>query len=120
MKHFIISVAIFLAVGAASVYSDVYTKRVFAQINEKAELLEEIEQVEPQHIYLADGIRDIFTQEKNMLRLFVNKEHIKEIDIHIELLEISAVSGNAEECRRTSVELTNTLQYILDYAKAFN
>lgn len=120
MRHFVISFIIFFAILTITVFSHNYTKNIFQSINRKADLLTTAEKVSLEEYNTISDIKETFESKKNMLQLFVNKEHIKEIETNIKLLENAAVNNDIDACRTNSIEIVCMLEHIDDYLKAFD
>lgn len=120
MKHFILSAIIFVVLLAGSFTAHMYTKSIVNEIEKVITPMTTTRQVTQRDIYGAEKIKDIFFENKKMLRFFVNKEHIQKVEISILFLDDAAKNGNRDKLRENSLEIASMLDHIEGYLTAFN
>ena len=60
-------------------------------------------------------IKDKFYKQKNMLQLFINKEHIEEFETSILLIEEAISNDNLSDKSDTLIETICLVSHIVDY-----
>ena len=65
-------------------------------------------------------IKEKFYKQKNMLQLFVNKEHIKELETSILLIEKSVENDSLSDNSDKLIETICLVSQIIDYTTAIN
>ena len=111
MKSFKYSIIIFLSILIICVSSNVYVKKQisvfknsFSQYNSS-----------PAEIEI---LKNNFYKNKNMLRLFINKEHIRELETSILLYENYNAAGDISGCKELMIETMCLLSQIEEYITA--
>ena len=104
MKHFYITVFIFVSIIGFCQFSDKYVNKTVEIFENKIETAENYEDY--------NEMKDLFQSKKNMLRLFLNKEHIDYIELRLSLLENRYYCNNKYETEKISIEILNGLDDI--------
>ncbi len=110
MKHFKICISVFCLVIFFTFFVDYNaTLTIDNLINYSNILILKEDILENQYDY--QNINDVFYKNKNMLFILMNKEHIKEIDILINELNLAFENDNSEKAKETSLKLYTFLKY---------
>ena len=112
MKHFYISVFIFSAVICLCFSEKVFIENTMNNMESKVNLLYKADIIDDTYMSRVNILKNYYFIKKNMLHIFVNKEHIKEIELNILLLETSAVNNDIESCKEKAVEIINMIEFI--------
>lgn len=114
MKHFYISLFLFISILAGGVFSNVYTQKIIDIMSLKAKNFCTVEAVSERNEEEIKMLKDNFYSKKDMLQLFINKEHIKEIEIDILLLENAVINKDADMCREQGIEIVILMSHLKD------
>ena len=120
MKHFFLSLTIFIIILSGSFAAHIYTKNIVDDIDTLITPVTKSQQVSETDIRNTEKIKDIFEKNKDMLRFFVNKEHIQKVEISILLLDNAVQSGDRDKMRECGLEIASMLDHIESYLTAFN
>lgn len=120
MKHFRICIIIFISILTMSVFSYSFTKTQINHIYTAIEKYTDIQSLTSDDINTIKAVKDRFYDKKNMLQLFINKEHINHLETDILLLEDSIINNNAENCRENSIQALVILTQIQGYTLAID
>ena len=104
MKHFYITVVIFIFIISVSVFSDRYIDKSVDEVTRKINNTENYEE--------SVETKKLFLSKKNMLRLFVNKEHIDLIELNFILLENRYHENDFDKVPEIRIEIINGLDNI--------
>ena len=110
MKHFYISLFIFATVIVTGFFADYTRKKEFDILCASAEQISvqpEIRQAEIQ----VKSMKKRFYDKKNMLMLIRSKEHIKDIETDILLMEDAVQSGDMRTAKENSIRIQVTAGY---------
>ena len=118
MRHFHISLFIFTAIISTAFASFVFTSSEIKQINVSVQELCDKQEISENDIMTVKAIKKRFNDKKNMLRFFINKEHINQLESNIMLLENYAINSDAENIREKSIETIIILNQINEYSAA--
>lgn len=111
MKNFKLSLILFLLILSGSLLSNIYVKK---QISFYSTAITAIEN-KPAFI---ENIKKRFYKQKNLLQLFINKEHIKELEVNILLIEKNIAAGETSDCKDLIIETVCLLSQIEEYMTA--
>ena len=85
MKNFYIALILFITILSASISGDIYIKRQMMNYSIGFKALNNLDASNAQN--RISIMKNKFYKQKNMLRLFINKEHINNLETNIMLLE---------------------------------
>ncbi len=111
MKHFKICILFFLTMLSFVIYIDIKTHTI---LNEVIETTNNIK-TSKENIYDEASIINTinnFNENKNMLRVFLNKEHIKNIEVLILNINTAYQYENFEELDNLINELNSSLIFL--------
>ncbi len=120
MKHFYISICIFIFIIASSIYSNFYTNTVLGDLSRNLNHLTDITEITEQDTKRVIDTKNLFFSKKNMLHLFVNKEHIEKIELDLLQLENNIQHDEIESVRENSIDIITALKYIKENMVAFD
>ncbi len=115
MKNFYFSIVLFIVIIAGSVFSNAFLRnelKIYEAGFGKIINSEEISQTDIESI---KNIKEKFYKQKNMLQLFVSKEHIKDIEANILLIENSLAEDRLSDSKEKCLEALTTIRQITDY-----
>lgn len=115
MKNYYFSLVLFFTILFSSFTSNMYLQKILADYKNTFSLIVSTENLTNYEIYLFDEISKRFQAQKNMLRLFVSKEHIKDIDTCISLIELHIDENDLQSCKEKSIEIICTVNQISEY-----
>ncbi len=120
MKHFYISILIFVIILVSGVVSNIYVANTISYMYRLFEDFTDIEAVTIAEERKLSELKDEFYRQKNMLQLFINKEHIEEVEIDIIQLESAVKDMDTQQCKESSIEAAYTLRFIKENQVAFD
>lgn len=107
MKHFYISLAIFIAILAGGFFADRYTKSSANRLyNQTCRLYQEATNDKVQQL------KKDFYDKKNILRFFISAEHIEQLKTYIDFLEYYQNNSDTESLQEICIEMAGTLENI--------
>lgn len=113
MKHFYTALIIFIFIISLGFYSNIFLKTKTDILSEKIVMLD---------INSIDDIATLKTyieNKKNMLQFFMNKEHINDIQLNINLMENRINENNTEKLQELKIEtlilLNNIRENLIDF-----
>lgn len=118
MKHFYICVAIFLSIITASLFTDNMLKKELDIISVSAE--KTATAVSRQAETEIKVMKERFYDKKNMLMLFASKEHIKDLETDILLMEDAVQSEDITAAKENSINIQINCAYIKRGLTAFD
>ena len=111
MKNFKLSLLLFSVILTGSLISNLYLEH---QIRFYTTSIMTIENM-PAFI---SEIKEKFYKQKNILELFINKEHINNLELNILLLEKNIAAGEISDCKDLIIETVCLLSQIEEYMTA--
>ena len=114
MKHFIISLVLFAVILVSAFFSHTFTNNFIDLVRADSRPLTTVTKMENGTHQHMQNIKNRFYDKKNTLQLFLNKEHIQEIETKILLLESAVENEEYEAIRQNSIELI----CLLDHAES--
>lgn len=118
MKHFYICIAIFLSIITASLFTDNMLKKELDIISVGAE--KAASAVNRQAETEVAVVKERFYGKKNMLMLFASKEHIKDLETDILLMEDAVQSADMTATKENSINIQINCEYIKRGLTAFD
>ena len=116
MKNFYFSVILFIAILICSIASNIYVRE---QMNMYSAYFNSVLAETTADISTSTKIiKEKFYKQKNMLQLFINKEHIEDLEISIQLIEDAINKDNMVEQRETLIETICLVAHIMEYTTA--
>lgn len=107
MKHFYISLAIFIAILTGGFFADRYTKNSAKRLYDQTRRLYQQATAEK-----VQRLKDDFYDKKNILRFFISAEHIEQLKTYIEFLEHYQSNSDREALQEICIEMAGTLENI--------
>ena len=118
MKNFYFSIVLFIVILIGSIASNIYVKE---QMNIYSAYFKSIRAETPDDMDTNTKIiKQKFYKQKNMLQMFINKEHIQELEISILLIENAIDSGTISQNNETLIETICLVSHIMEYTTAIN
>ena len=118
MKNFYLSIVMFCTILAASVASNIYVKE---QMNfYKAYFNSLMSKPVNEISYSTQTVKEKFYKQKNMLQLFINKEHIEELETSILVIEDSIKQDELSNNHERLIETICLVAHITEYTTAIN
>ena len=118
MKNFYFSIILFIVILIGSIASNIYVKEQMNMYNSYFKsILSEAPIDTETHTNI---IKQKFYKQKNMLQMFINKEHIQELEISILLIENAIDSGTVSQNNETLIETICLVSHIMEYTTAIN
>lgn len=114
MKHFYISIIIFITIVSGSIFSNTICSHILGELYNSVSVFRNIVYNDLNTETNINKISEIFYSKKNMLQLFINKEHIEEIEINICLLKNAVDNRDYEDCQQKSIEILTMLSFLDD------
>lgn len=115
MKNFYFSIVLFIVIIAGSVFSNTFLRselKIYEAVFGKIVNSEDVSKAEIESI---ENIKEKFYKQKNMLQLFISKEHIKDIESNILLIENSLLDDRLSDSKKECLEAITTIRQITDY-----
>ncbi len=120
MKHFYISVFIFCFIIISSLYSNFYTNNILNSLYINLNNLTDIQELSAENINQVEKTKEIFFDKKNMLHLFVNKEHIEKLELDLLQLNSNVRNSEIESIRENTIDIITSIKYIKENLVAFD
>ncbi len=120
MKHFYIAILIFAIITAGSFAEARFVKQTFSMMDTRLNSIYKSEITDENFTSRLNNMKNIFYSKKNMLQMFVNKEHINDIELNILLLENAAKNNDIEECRSIALKINNSIAFICNSQTAID
>ncbi len=120
MKNFYFSLILFISIILASILCNFYINNSLYYYNI---CLEKIENNDKNIYTMTDEVtllKNDFYSKKDMLQLFISKEHINEIEKIILLIENAAYNNELAECRNLSIDAQCLISQIVEYTTAID
>ncbi len=112
MKNFYYSLVFFSVILMGSIFSDVYTKKQIVQFKSYLNSIESADKETA--LFRIKTAKEEYFKQKNMLRLFISKEHIYDFEKNIIFIENHLENGNKEESHQIILETLLMLSEIDD------
>ncbi len=110
MKTFYYSLIIFITILIGSVLSDIYVKKQMLFYKSYITGIETVDNSTSET--RIEITKDKFSKQKNMLRLFINKEHINDIEKNILLMEYYCKNDEIEKNNETVIETIHMIEQV--------
>ncbi|MBR5520817.1 MAG: hypothetical protein IKU54_02365 [Oscillospiraceae bacterium] len=115
MKHLYICLLLFITIVITGLIADRYIKKELNIISADVHSFIDNSDYNDKNMHITtEAIKKRFYDKKNMLLLFINKEHIQEIEKTISLMENAAYNTDIDEYQILSIEL----YYLCRHAKS--
>ena len=110
MKSFYYSLIIFISILISSILSDIYVKKQILFYKSNLIAIENVDnETSKTRIKIA---KEKFTKQKNMLQLFINKEHISDFEKNILLIEHYCQNDDIENNKEIIIETIHLINQI--------
>lgn len=115
MKNFYFSVILFILILSLSLFSNYFIKTNLGYFYNVFVSISETQDIGSKEIYSVTKLKENFSKQKNMLQLFISKEHIKDIETDILLIEHFLYENELSECKQTCIEAISVINQIAEY-----
>lgn len=120
MRNYYFSLILFVSIILFCFACNIFTHSNLRSFQTKFEKFEKADYVTEALVNDCNSMKNEFYKEKNMLQLFVNKEHIKELEKNILLIENALINQDINECQKISIESLCLVHQIRDYTTAID
>jgi len=119
MKHLYICVTIFILIITTGIFTDKMLKKELDILSVDAEKIAVITDASQARTNI-EIIKDKFYSKKNMLLLYASKEHIRELETDILLMEDAVQSDDMSSAKENSINIQINCAYIKRSLTAFD
>ncbi len=112
MKNFYISVTVFLSIVVFGLCSNYFVNKFNMDITTDIENYKNITEFSENDIDKINNTKEKFFNQKDMLQLFINKEHIQDLEEDILMIEDAVKSNNADSCRESTISALSSLAFL--------
>ncbi len=119
MKHLYICVIIFILIITTGFFTDKMLKKELDILSVDVGKVAKIADVSQAETNM-QIIKDRFYSKKNMLLLYVSKEHIRELETDILLMEEAVKSSDSNAVKESSIRIQTTASYSRRSLTAFD
>ena len=120
MKNYYFSLILFFSILSGALLTNTYLNKQLDSYIAKLEFVLNSENNTVQQKSTVNSFKKDFEKQKNMLRLFISKEHIKDIETNILLIQNSLEENNLSDCKEKSIETITTINQINEYITGIN
>lgn len=120
MKNYYFSLILFFSILSGALLTNTYLNKQLDSYKAKLEFVLNSEIITVQQKSTVNSFKTDFEKQKNMLRLFISKEHIKDIETNILLIQNSLEENNLSDCKEKSIETITTINQINEYITGIN
>lgn len=115
MKNFYFSVILFFSILSGTFITNHYIQNNLNYYKDVFVSVVNTEKISETVIMSVSRAKETFFKQKNMLQLFVSKEHIKDIETDILLIENYLSEDQLMDCKEKSIEIISVINQIKEY-----
>ncbi len=120
MKNFYFSIILFVLIISGALISNSYIQKTLDYYKEVFLSVVTADIISETEILSVSRAKETFSGQKNMLQLFVSKEHIKDIETNILLIENYLYEDELMDCKEKSIEIISVINQIKEYISSID